>query len=207
MMKVKYWIWTVVILGLAALIYMTFSGSEADYVEQVLEERAERMNFLKEHKSSPFQQYGVAYQSPKYYEIDPRFKVSARVERMESRVMESVRNSDGSVERYLQYAWLYFQWEGQEHRLLVLKPLFGPGFFLGFADETTGEDTYGGGRYLDVNSLRGDRVTLDFNLAYNPYCAYVPQYQCPLPPRTNVLPMAITAGEKIYPGNERFAEP
>jgi hypothetical protein len=71
--------------------------------------------------------------------------------------------------------------------------------FLAFGDETSARETYGAGRYLDVKKVPGSStITLDFNLAYNPYCAYSDGFSCPLPPKENLLSIAINAGEKTY---------
>lgn len=70
--------------------------------------------------------------------------------------------------------------------------------FVPFVDETSGKETYGSGRYLDLEQARGDDYVLDFNMAYNPYCAYNDDYVCPIPPRENKLPIEIRAGEKTY---------
>jgi hypothetical protein len=87
--------------------------------------------------------------------------------------------------------------------LLILEsiesgPLRGT-LFLAFADGTSARETYGAGRYLDVKKVVGAAtVELDFNKAYNPYCAYADHFSCPLPPRENILDIAIRAGEKSY---------
>jgi uncharacterized protein (DUF1684 family) len=71
--------------------------------------------------------------------------------------------------------------------------------FLAFGDATSARETYGGGRYLDITKTPGSTtITLDFNQAYNPYCAYDDTYSCPLPPAENLLTVAIKAGEKNY---------
>jgi uncharacterized protein len=72
--------------------------------------------------------------------------------------------------------------------------------FLPFADATTGYETYSGGRYIDLNisDIKDGFVVIDFNKAYNPYCAYDHSYSCPLPPKENHLPIAVKAGEKSY---------
>ena len=71
--------------------------------------------------------------------------------------------------------------------------------FLAFADATSGDETYGAGRYLDVKKVPGaTTVTLDFNKAYNPYCAYSDNFSCPFPPKENILSIPIKAGEKVY---------
>jgi hypothetical protein len=74
--------------------------------------------------------------------------------------------------------------------------------FLPFTDLTNGEESYGGGRYLDleISKLKNNSILIDFNKAYNPYCAYASGYNCPVPPRENNLPIAIRAGEKVYAG-------
>ena len=71
--------------------------------------------------------------------------------------------------------------------------------FLAFADETSARETYGAGRYLDLKKIGGaTEIELDFNRAYNPYCAYAEGFSCPLPPPENILKIAIRAGEKTY---------
>jgi uncharacterized protein (DUF1684 family) len=71
--------------------------------------------------------------------------------------------------------------------------------FLAFGDETSARETYGAGRYLDVQKVPGSKtITLDFNKAYNPYCAYNETFSCPLPPQENLLQVAIKAGEQTY---------
>jgi hypothetical protein len=72
--------------------------------------------------------------------------------------------------------------------------------FIGFTDMTSAAETYGAGRYIDcvTGDIRGNTMLLDFNKAYNPYCAYAAGYNCPIPPRENDLPVAILAGEKNY---------
>lgn len=73
-------------------------------------------------------------------------------------------------------------------------------YFIPMGDETSGKTTYGGGRYLEVDSLNatGDLMWLDFNYLYNPYCAYNHNYSCPIPPKENILPVHIAAGEKVF---------
>src|SRR5258708_5840269 len=74
-------------------------------------------------------------------------------------------------------------------------------YFIAFTDSTTGGETYGGGRYAHLDSLDTHRFVLDFNQAYNPYCAYDTLWACPLPPRANTLPYAVRAGMTNPPGH------
>lgn len=185
---------------LAMIIYFSFSGrSNSDaYEKSVWAEREKKEKYLRSSSDSPFVLRNLEMGELFYFPIDPKYKVSARVDKLESRDYMMIRNSDGTTLRYLKYAWLSFELEGTSYKLLALKPMFGVGLFLGFADGTSGEESYGGGRYLDLEEIKGDRITIDFNLAYNPYCAYAANYTCPLPPKENVLGTDIVAGEMNY---------
>jgi uncharacterized protein (DUF1684 family) len=77
----------------------------------------------------------------------------------------------------------------------------GERLFVPFADETSGRETYGAGRYLDLDRTSTGIYVIDFNTAYNPYCAYNPTYDCPVPPKENRLPLPIRAGEKMPQGH------
>jgi uncharacterized protein (DUF1684 family) len=103
-------------------------------------------------------------------------------------------------------AWRYgeaaFQLAAKSQKpvLLTFTPSPGPKdtFFIAFRDETYGKETYGAARYLEVPFVPDGPIVLDFNLAYNPSCAYNDGFACPLPPRENRLAAAIRAGEKTY---------
>jgi uncharacterized protein (DUF1684 family) len=97
--------------------------------------------------------------------------------------------------------------EGSEYQLAIYKnlrttrmPMFRDFLFLPFQDDTNGESTYGGGRYIDlkVGDIEDGKLTIDFNKAYNPYCAYGDGWNCPIPPVENILEVEIAAGEKNY---------
>lgn len=182
-----------------ALIYYSMEGGKSDdYEKTVQAERAKKEDYLRTGSESPFVKSGEPMGELSYFPIDPAYKVNARVERIETRQVVRLGNSDGSVTNYLKYARLHFQLHGTDAQLIVLKPQFGVGYFLAFTDATSADDTYGGGRYLDIGEIKGDRHTLDFNLAYNPYCAYSADFQCPLPPKENSLAVKVEAGEKNY---------
>jgi hypothetical protein len=93
---------------------------------------------------------------------------------------------------------VHFDVDGRTATLTLFGSHDSDDLFLPFRDATSGQETYGAGRYIDVGAARDGRVTVDFNLAYNPYCAYNPSYSCPLPPRENWLDVPIRAGEQDY---------
>ncbi len=106
----------------------------------------------------------------------------------------------GYRRRALRLGWFEAARDGQPIRLVahrLLEPGVGEASVsIFFRDQTSGHDSYGVGRYLDPRPLGGDDYELDFNRAYNPLCAYSPHYNCPLPPRENLLPVAVLAGER-----------
>lgn len=193
-------------LVVVALIVISLSGNEDDssYEATIQEKLENQKRYLKFNDQSPFNVHAVEYRDPAYYPIDPDYRVTATVEKINKGEILNVEISDGTVEQYRKYAWLNFSIGENSGRLLVLKPAgFGalPNLFCAFADGTSGESTYGGGRYLDVEIGKSNKLVLDFNLAYNPYCAYVSSYSCPLPPSENLLDFPIFAGEKDFKYN------
>lgn len=191
---------------LAAVIYFSQSGKESleDYRQKIVQERQEKNDFMKNSTESPFYNHKDGFEKLKYFEPNLDFKVKARVERIETRSYLDLATSTGKIEKYLKYAYAQFDLNGQEMKLLLLKKVGGKGepIFTAFADDTSGKTTYGGGRYLDLSFKNASRIELDFNLAYNPYCAYNESFSCPFPPAENILPVAITAGEKLYHDNK-----
>ncbi len=202
----KRYLWILGILALGVVIFSTlFTGEDASaYRERIADMRADNEAFLKNASNSPFNQYDITYRGLDYFPIDRDYRVVAKIQRLSSREYVTIQNSDGTADRYLRFAYLDFQLKGGSHRLVVLKKSgMGPmnQLLLAFADATSGDSTYGGGRYLELTALKGDQVMLDFNLAFNPYCAYAASFLCPLPPRENLLEVAIEAGEKDYRKN------
>lgn len=190
------------VLAILVIVWLSFSGDgEETYIQQVQDKIEERKQFLRTNSASPFLQYGEPYKDPKYFPIDKKFRVNATVERVSKRQIVKIPNSNSGSDTYEEFAWLHFSINGEPQKLMVLKP-YGFGalnvLFCAFTDLTSAEETYGGGRYLDVEIGKSDKLVLDFNLAYNPYCAYTDQYTCPLPPRENDLSTAIRAGEKNF---------
>ena len=190
----------IALIAIAGLIYFTLSGGESveEFEASVLDHRAEKEDYLSTNSGSPFVQEGKEAGEFSYFPIDRKYKVTAKVEKIQKRQISMIQNSDGSSQRYLKYAWLHFEVDEQPQKLLVLKSMFDSALFLGFADDTSGDTSYGGGRYLDIGELKGDRLVLDFNLAYNPYCAYSAKFLCPFPPKENILTVKVEVGEKDY---------
>lgn len=193
----------VALVVLGSLVY-TLSGGEstAQYTERIEAERERQFKYLKFNLESPLTeaQKGDLDQLD-FYPVDETFKVKARLEPLEVKKMVQIPLTDGSVEKYVRHSFVVFELKGQEVKVLLLQAADEAdkrNFFLAFADATSGEETYGGGRYLNLRQDGQRSITIDFNLAYNPYCAYNPEFACPIPPKENILEIPIPAGEKNY---------
>lgn len=168
------------------------------YDEEMKSYREEVADFMNNAEDSPFAGADSLIKLS-YFPVDKKFKVIANIKRIDDGGELVVGTSDGLNRVYIKHAWLEFSLEQKPLRLLVLKSQDGEGLFLAFADQTSDNATYGGGRYINLGfSDQAEKITLDFNKAYNPYCAYTASYSCPLPPLENYLKVAITAGEKNY---------
>jgi uncharacterized protein len=158
---------------------------------------------MKDSEESPFKDSLAHFTSLSYFEPDIKYRVNAEIEPIRNKKMLVLPTSDDKEKKYMEYAYATFKLDGVENKLLILEIVdMGPykgTLFLAFADETSARETYGAGRYLDLKKVPGAAtLTLDFNKAYNPYCAYSENFSCPFPPKENVLKIAIKAGEKNY---------
>ena len=142
------------------------------------------------------------------YPFSKAFRVTATFERTADEKYFEMPTSSGGKRSYVKYGILTFKMGGKEQRLSVYQsdaetlakyPEYADLLFLPFKDATNRTTTYGGGRYISIKEPKGKTVTIDFNMAYNPSCAYgSDKYSCPLPPRENTLEVPIAAGEKRY---------
>ena len=194
------------LVGLVVVVavgYMfTATESPEDYLEKIEKERERQFKFIRFNVDSPLtDEQKAGFTSLTFYEVNPDYKVKARLIPIENKKVREVPLTDGSKERYIEHSYAEFELGGKTNKLLLLQSVKETdmrNFFLAFADETSGRETYGGGRYLNVRQDGKNSITIDFNLAYNPYCAYNPDFACPLPPKENLLTIPIEAGEKNY---------
>ena len=139
-----------------------------------------------------------------YYPYDVSFRFRGAVKRYNQPDSITVLGTrEGDLRPALQFGYFEFKKDGKKQRLEIIKILpRRPGgsahLFLGFWDATSEVDTYGGGRYVDIEENDQDRYVIDFNYAYNPYCAYNERYSCAIPPLENRLEVALTCGEKNF---------
>ena len=196
-------IFLVIVVTVVIIIDSNRSGeTTADYAETIRQSREERDLFMRTSPESPFAGMEEQFSGLKYFPTDSDYRINASLIRIEDPEIVTLPTNDGKQERYLEYGRAVFDFQGNEYELLILEIMSGPSrrsLFLAFGDATSAGETYGAGRYLDLKKVPGaTSVVLDFNYAYNPYCAYNDSYSCTLPPRENLLPFVINAGERIY---------
>lgn len=140
-----------------------------------------------------------------FYPIDEKFIVKAKLVRTPDEKPFLMPTTTARTPEYVKYGEAHFSLDGKDFVLNLFKstqPYDEPGYedylFLPFTDLTSGEGSYGGGRFLDQRIPEGDTMVIDFNKAYNPYCAYNARYSCPIPPKENDLLIRIEAGVKAF---------
>ena len=140
----------------------------------------------------------ASFEGVPYFPYDSAFAVSAAlVPAMRSETF-SFPTTSGALQQHVSAGHLVFEAGGIQWRLEAFEPVGSEGrLFVPFRDATAGRQTYGGGRYLDLEVQPSGRYLLDLNRAYHPYCVYDPSFSCPLPPPENRLELEVTAGERL----------
>jgi uncharacterized protein (DUF1684 family) len=175
---------------------------EKHYIAELLQFRTEKDSFLQFSPRSPIKKENRwTLQHLKYYEVNLQFVVKATLHRNENSPQFTITTTTGETHDAVNYGTMEFTLQEKKYHLSVFKFTDRQNegdLFVPFTDSTSGHETYGAGRYLDLEENDTGEYTLDFNRAYNPYCAYNEEYSCPIPPRENRLSLRIAAGEKIY---------
>ena len=147
----------------------------------------------------------------RFFPVNKKYHVKASFNKLADTVGFIMKTSGTKDKKFFRYGTIHFVIDGITLKLtlfqsqqLLTDTAFKDYLFLPFTDLTSGEESYGGGRYLDpkLSDIKKNFILIDFNEAYNPYCAYTSGYNCPIPPRENDLPVAIRAGEKAFDKKE-----
>lgn len=197
------------VVGIVTILIYTLQGTGSrdevenkKYLEEIVQERRDKDNFMRHDEQSPFKgEEKKKFPGLKYFEPNPGWRIEAAVQENKEKELLVLSTSDNKQKPFKKWGYAIFNRNGQEFRLLLLQPAYGLApeeLFLPFTDATSANETYGAGRYLDLEMPKRKKITLDFNKAYNPYCAYTEGYSCPFPPKENMLPIAVEAGEKTF---------
>lgn len=171
---------------------------------------------IKEHRETYKKEFLTSVNSPlkrkdlrflRFFAPDSNYKIVAKFTKATDAVPFEMPTSSGITKSYVSYGIFEFEISGKTQQLTIYRSIgFQPNLiyknygFIPFKDLTNGKSSYGGGRYLDlqINEIVNDQYTIDFNKAYNPYCAFSAGYSCPIPPKANHLFVEINAGEQAF---------
>lgn len=206
------WLFILIIAGLVALGTACNRGTSvkvpADYIEQMNDERNQKDLDLLDTTVSRFNETERAHFAEKglqYFPPDPTYYVDAEITVDTSYPVFQMPTTTERKPNYRVYGFLDFTMKDTLCHLVAYQnmdyrddPEYGGYLFVPFKDNTNGYSTYGGGRYLDIKIPQTKNFMLDFNTAYNPYCAYSERWSCPLVPLNNTLELSVLAGEKAY---------
>lgn len=139
-----------------------------------------------------------------FYPFNEKFVVTAKFVRTPNEKPFQMSTSSGMRKTYIKYAEVFFMIDGKQYKLNVYQSQellqsadYKDYLFIPFTDASSGNETYEGGRYIDLMMPKSSVVVINFNEAYHPYCAYTDGYNCPVPPRENTLPIKVEAGVRF----------
>ena len=183
------------------IIFASFNvNAQSSYVQEI---NTYQQNYVAKHEV-------VTETDKKYFsffEPNEKLKLEAKVTYLKDTVGFLMKTSGWKTPRYFKYALLSFKVDGIAQQLtayqnesLLLNEEYKDMLFIPFTDASSGIESYGGGRYLEIylTNIKNHSIELDFNKVYNPYCAYAGGYNCPIPPAENNLLIAVNAGEKNF---------
>ena len=202
---------TIAILIICILFGLNYSlnaqlNDSLSYKETITDKRIENDSVLKYSENSPLpENVKVGFKGIHYFEVNTKFRVVATFIRTNNELEFGMKTTTERLPVYRKYAIVVFIIDGEKYRLnvyqnveLIKKEEYKKHLFIPFTDDTSGDESYAGGRYIDIEIPEGESLIIDFNLAYNPYCNYNSRYSCPIPPSDNDLSVRIEAGEKDF---------
>ena len=161
--------------------------------------RHSKDHFLKHDPNSPLtEDQKRDFRGLSYYSDNPDLRLELELEPFGNKEVVELLTSTGEPASLLRWGKISFEIDGEPSQLTIFRDTDADDFFLPFTDANSGDETYGASRYLDIETLPDGRARVDFNYAYNPYCAYNDGWVCPLTPQENRLSVPIRAGEKKF---------
>ncbi len=181
-----------------------YSPEQKEYISKIELERVEKNNWMQNDPSSPFNYKGkVEFHELNYFDIDPDFVFRSKLYELNPKDTVTIYGTKGEPRKVVRYGYVIISHNKKDYKINVYEGKSKNGDFyysIWFTDETTNNESYGVGRYIDFEKHRDTSYiyNIDFNLAYNPYCAYSPDYSCAIPTKEDFIPLKIKAGEKKF---------
>ncbi len=206
--KVMLRIWESFLITLIIFAFLScgkkYTSGQEKYINSIEKFRQEKNEEMKNDPSSPFNQDNNAHFKPlKYFDVNPDFVFKSKLYRYGTNDTVIIFGTKGEKRKIIRFGYVLINYKNKQYKLNVYKGTSTNGlvyYTIWFTDKTTGNETYGVGRYLDfdLNPDTSYVYTIDFNLAYNPYCAYSAKYSCAIPSKEDHINLAIKAGEKNF---------
>jgi len=181
-----------------------YSPEQKAYINKIEKERIDKNERMKNDPSSPFNFKGkIEFHNLKYFDVDPDFVFKSKLYEFNPKDTVTIYGTKGEPREVVRFGYVLFNYKSNEYKINVYegKTKIGQVYYsIWFTDKTTNKKSYGVGRYIDFEKHPDPAYIydIDFNLAYNPYCAYSPDYSCAIPTKEDYLPLEIKAGEKIF---------
>lgn len=191
---------------LGVLSFSCQNGEDKIYISEIEQQRFEKNQEYSDSLKSPLNPIHLAeFNGLEYFEVDPDFNIEGTLELTPEEKPFEMYTSTNRLPVYRKYGNFHFKVKGKDFVLGVFQNMDiiddsvqKNYLFIPFQDLTSSKEAYGGGRYIDIQIPETDKVMVDFNLAYNPYCAYDDKWSCVIPPPENFLEVKILAGEKKF---------
>ena len=188
------------------VIEKEIAAIQTDETADILIFQRELNDEFKDPETSPLSdKYRMDFESLEFFTPDTTYVVQAKLVRTPEALPFLMPTTTDRKSEEVVYGVAHFELAGKSWQLeiyqnkeLMLDEGYEDYLFLPFTDVTNGEESYGGGRYIDLRIPNSDMITIDFNRAYNPYCAYNKKYSCPLVPSVNSLDIRVMAGVKAF---------
>lgn len=181
-----------------------YTPEQKKYIAGIEKHRMEYNDFMKNSPNSPFNFKGkVEFHDLKYFEIDPHFVFKSRLYEYTPKDTVTIFGTKGEPRKTVRFGYVLFNYNNKEYKINVYEGQTKSGdsyYSIWFTDKTTNNESYGVGRYIDFEKQADTNYiyTVDFNLAYNPYCSYSSDYSCAIPTKEDFIPIEIRAGEKKF---------
>jgi uncharacterized protein (DUF1684 family) len=194
----------VILLLVACSCGRNYTPEQKVYIAGIEKERKAKDISFRNDIDSPFNHKSKIHFEPlKYYDVDPSFVFQSKLYQFPVKDTIKVFGTKGEERKAVRFGYVTFNYDKKDYKINVYKGSTKTGqeyFSIWFTDKTTGDETYGVGRYLDFeyNPNPDFIYTIDFNLAYNPYCSYSPEYSCAIPLKEDHIDLTIKAGEKRF---------
>lgn len=181
-----------------------YTPEQKAYIAKIEKAREEKNEFMKNNSYSPFNTgYKVEFSDLDYFDVDPEFVFKSKLIEYQHKDTITILSTKGEERKSVRFGYLLINFENQQLKINVYESntSYGEKYYsIWFTDKTTNKETYGVGKYLDFKKVDDSEFeyTIDFNLAYNPFCAYNSLYSCAIPTKEDYIPIAIRAGEKKF---------